>query len=816
MNIQLSKRIAVQVLAILVVGTPAYAMDTEIATWVESTVSKVPDNTGTGLAVTRTASLKSFVQVIPFGPGTFRVVIRPDNGVSNHPSLVVTDEPVAVNAEVSLHGDIVELKTAAGAVSVNKKNGQLVFRNAAGEIVLRSPTEGSFRFDNSFVSADDGMRVFQRFELEDEAVYGLGQFYDDPTMNWRGTTRALIQGNHHAINPTIVSTNGWGMYWDNYSKTIFRDDHDGMSFSSEVADQIDFYVFLGDNIDDVIAGYRRLTGQAPMFPRWAFGYFQSKQRYVDDDDLLFNARKFRQLEIPIDVIVQDWQYWGDDRSVWSSMKFDMDKYADPQKTLDDVHQLNMHYMISIWPILGDQSEIFRDMESEGWLSDGEVSWIDGARLYDAFNPGARELYWDYIRDGLMKFGVDALWMDATEPERAFTNDREATEVDIKAWGPTHLGSRERYLNPYSLVTNEGVYEGWRKDVEDKRVVILTRSAFAGQQRTAAITWSGDVFASWDVLHDQIAAGLNFSMSGLPYWTFDIGGFFVDDAPFGLFDGFAGDYGELYVRWFQMGAFLPVFRSHGDHRPREPWQFGAPGDPYYDTLIKYLNLRYRMLPYIYSWAWKVSNEHNTMLRGLVMDFAHDKNTWSINDQFMLGSAFMVAPISTPTSEGRPGDGGTASRTVYLPEGADWTNFWTGEVTKGGTELKMVVDITTIPLFLKSGSIIPMGPFVQYATEKLGEPIEIRVVTGADGEFSLYEDANDGYDYERGEFAAIGFDWDDARRTLTISGRKGEFKGMLTERVFNIVLVENGSVKGFQPLQQPDRQVDYRGDELIVRF
>jgi alpha-D-xyloside xylohydrolase len=776
----------------------------------------VPDNTGSGLAVTRTISFKSYVEVIAYGSGTFRVIIRPDNVAEASASLVVLGDPPETDAEVSTHGDIVELSTTAGRVSVNRKNGQLLFRNVAGEVVLRTPAAGSFRFDKSFISDDDGMRVFQRFELGDEAVYGLGQFYDDSTMNWRGSTRALVQGNHHAINPTIVSTNGWGMYWDNYSKTIFRDDFDGMSFSSEVADQIDFYVFLGDSMDEVIAGYRALTGKAPMFPRWAFGYFQSKQRYVSDEDLLFHARKFRELKIPIDVIVQDWQYWGDDRGVWSSMKFDPEKYADPQKTLDEVHDLNLHYLISIWPILGDKSDIFKDMDRQGWLSDGEVSWIDGAKLYDAFNPEARSLYWKYIRDGLMKYGVDALWMDATEPERAFTNDREATEADIKAWGPTHLGSRDRYLNPYSLVTNEGVYQGWREDIADKRVVILTRSAFAGQQRTAAITWSGDVFASWDVLHDQIAAGLNFSLSGLPYWTFDIGGFFIDDAPFGLFEGFAGDYGELYVRWFEMGAFLPIFRSHGDHRPREPWQFGAEGDPYYDTLLKYLNLRYRLLPYIYSWAWKVTNEDSTMLRSLAMDFAHDRTTWDINDQFMLGSAFMVAPISTPTSVGKPEEGGTASRVVYLPEGADWTNFWTGEVTKGGTHLELTVDIATIPLFIRSGSIIPMGPFVQYATEKLKDPIEIRIVTGADGRFTLYEDANDGYEYEDGEFATIDFDWDDVERSLTISARIGEFDGMSKERVFNIVLVEKARVSGIQPLDQPDREVDYRGDVLTVKF
>jgi alpha-D-xyloside xylohydrolase len=809
-------RIALTI-ATLLMSSQLVTAEERIATWVESRVMGVPGNTGTELAVSTVAEVKAYVQVIPYSENTFRVIISPSDELSGPDSLVAIAEPTESGVQLTTEGEISRLTSAAGSVSVNSSNGEIVVLNAAGDVILKTPELGSFRFDSSFIEGETGMRVIQRFILGDEAVYGLGQFYDDSTMNWRGKTRALVQGNHHAINPTIVSTNGWGIYWDNYSKTIFRDGHDGMSFSSEVADQIDFYVFLGDDIDALISAYRNLTGTAPMFPRWAFGYFQSKQRYMSDEDLLFHARKFRELEIPIDVIVQDWQYWGDDRGNWSSMEFDASKFADPQATIDEIHnELNLQLLISIWPILGDKSELFAEMDKNGWLSDGEVSWIEGAKLYDAFQPEARELYWKYIRDGLMKYGIDALWMDATEPERAFTTDREATEPDIKKWGPTYLGSRSRYLNPYSLMTNEGVYNGWRRDIDDKRVVILTRSAFAGQQRTGAITWSGDIFATWEVLHDQIAAGLNYSLSGLPYWTFDIGGFFVDDGPFGLFDGFKGDYGELYVRWFEMGAFLPVFRSHGDHRPREPWQFGAEGDVYYDTLIKYLNLRYRLLPYIYSWSWKVTSENSTMLRALSMDFAADRQTWNINDQFMLGSDLLVAPVYTPTTQGDPKDGGTSNRVVYLPAGVDWTNFWTGETLEGGQTIDMEIDVATIPLFVRSGAIIPMGPFVQYSTENLDGPLEIRIYPGNDGRFTVYEDANDGYGYENGEHATITIDWDDANRTLTVSDREGSYPGMTIERTLNVVLAEEGTVAGFQPAQNPDRTLRYRGERLVERF
>jgi len=790
---------------------------TRISTWIHSSVYQVPDNIGTELATTKEKEITSYIEVIPYGENIFRIIVKPDNVETENPSLVILQAPPAIEAELVTTNVSQQLKTGAGSVDVNTLNGSVKFYNAAGKRILMTPEFHPFRFDSVLVEGEKTMKIQQRFVLEDEALYGLGQFYRDSQMNWRGQTRVLVQGNHHAINPTLTSTGGWGLYWDNYSRTIFRDGKDGMSLSSLVGDKIDFYVFLGDTMDELIAAYRKLTGKAPMFPKWAFGYFQSKQRYMNSEDLLSTARKFRKMRIPIDVIVQDWQYWGDDRGLWSSMYFHPGKYPDPKRTLDQLHEdLNMHYMISIWPVLGYKTEIYKDMDKNGWLSEGEIGWFRGGKLYDAFNENARKLYWDHIRDGLMKHGVDTLWMDATEPERVFTDDREATEAEIIKWGPTSLGTRSRYLNPYSLVTNEGVYKGWRNDIQDKRVFILTRSAFAGQQRTAAVTWSGDIYATWEVMHSQIAAGLNFSLSGLPYWTFDIGGFMIDDAPYGLFEGFNGDYGELYTRWLEFGAFLPIFRSHGDHRPREPWQFGEPGEPYYDAILKYINIRYRLIPYIYSWAWKITHENGTLLRALPMDFPEDKNTWNINDEFLFGNDFLVAPIITPVTNGRPKEGGVSERTVYLPTGAEWTNIWTGEVLEGGREMIIKADIVTLPLFLRSGAVIPMGQYMQYATEKPADPLEIRIVTGADGFFTLYEDENDNYHYERGAYATIDFIWEDESRTLTIGERKGQFPGMLEKREFRIVLIENGRVKGFQPIDEPDRQIIYSGETIQINF
>ena len=440
----------------------------KIATWVNSTVDQVEENTGTELAQTKERNIRSYLEIVPYAENIFRITIKPDDQKSEHPGLVVLQTPPDMETELVIDGQNQRLKTKSGSVEVNTRTGSLKFYNAGGERILMTPEAHPFRFDSVLVDEERTMKIQQRFVLGDEALYGLGQLYRDDQMNWRGQTRVLVQGNHNAINPTLTTTGGWGLFWDNYSRTIFRDGKDGMSLSSLVGDQIDFYVFLGDNLDEIIAAYRKLTGKAPLFPKWAYGYFQSKQRYMNSEDLLTTAEKFRELKIPIDVIVQDWQYWGDDRGLWSSMKFHPSKYPDPQKTMDQLHDvLNMHYMISIWPILGYKTEIYKDMDKNGWLSSGEVAWFKGGKLYDAFNEDARKLYWDFIRDGLMKYGVDALWMDATEPERMFTDDRQVSEAEILKWGPTCLGTRSRYLNPYSLMTNEGVYKGWRNDVKIK-------------------------------------------------------------------------------------------------------------------------------------------------------------------------------------------------------------------------------------------------------------------------------------------------------------------------------------------------------------
>ena len=447
--------------------------------------------------------------------------------------------------------------------------------------------------------------------------------------------------------------------WDNYSKTIFKDDETGASFWSEVADKIDYYFIFGSSMDDVISGYRTATGKAPMFGKWAFGFWQCKERYKDYDELRNVVAKHRELEIPLDNIVQDWCYWADFRpdnggytwssakENWSSMYYHPSTYKDPKAAINELHdKYNVHYMISIWPTLGAKTQIYKDMDEKGFLFPS-VHW-SGGRVYDAFSQEARDLYWKHVKAGIIDMGADALWMDGTEPEVGDQHTVEVSEKSIKGMGFCELGSMARYMNAFSLMTTTTAYKNFRRDVPEKRFFTLTRSAFSGQQRNGAATWSGDINARFDVLRTQIASGVNFSMSGIPYWTTDIGAFFIKDSDRGHGPGqYPGghtdpSYRELYVRWFQYGAFNPLFRSHGTHTPRETWQFGSKGEWAYDALLKYNHLRYRLLPYIYSLSWKVTHDDYTMMRGLAMDFTSDKKVYNIDNQFMLGQAIMVAP------------------------------------------------------------------------------------------------------------------------------------------------------------------------------
>jgi alpha-D-xyloside xylohydrolase len=688
--------------------------------------------------------------------------------------------------------------------------------------------EKSWEIGKIFINNQEFVTASQTYRLDkNEAIYGLGQ-RQEGTMNHRGKTLKLIQTNTVAVVPFLISTKNYGIYWDNYSKTIFEDNEDGCTFSSEAGDGVDYYLVAGENMDDVIAGYRNLTGQAPMFGKWAFGYWQSKERYKDDKDILSVVKEFRERNFPIDNIVQDWCYWGDDddmntvKALWSSMYFHPASYSDPARTIGKIkNKYKMHYMISIWPALGQETEIYKEL-SRGGLMLPPKHWSTGY-LYDAYSEKARNIYWKHIRKGLISNGVDALWMDGTEPEVMNQHTFDTSHYYIKTLGETSIGHMAKYLNTYSLMTTEGVYRNFTNENPEKRFFILTRSAFAGQQRNAAVTWSGDINARFDVMRDQISSGLNFCMAGIPYWTHDIGAFFVEgrdygDGPAEYPGGVENDaYKELYVRWFQFGAFTPIFRSHGTQTPREPWQFGEPGTWAYDALLKSANLRYRLLPYIYSTAWKVSNEGYTLMRGLAMDFPEDEKVWNIDNAYMFGPSFLVCPVTE--HQYFPIEGKTDLRVksveVYLPASTAWYHFFTGKRFDGGQRISVETPIDEFPLFIKAGSVIPMGPFKHYAGEIPEDPIELRIYPGADGTFVLYEDENDNLNYQKGIYATIPFSWDDNSKVLTIGKRKGGFPGMLRERIFNIVLVKENLGIGVE-ICSPDKVIRYEGDPITITF
>ncbi len=726
------------------------------------------------------------------------------------PTSLVTDgfKPSEIRFTVGEQGPEIRFNAGKLTVLVDSRSGRIVILDAKNEIVFR---EGSGRIVPAVVSGEKVSHIRQAFQwLEGEALYGLGQ-HQEGIFNWRGHYVEMFQYNMRAVVPFLLSTNGYGILWDNCSYTRFNDTSAGSYLWSEAGDAISYCFIYGPEPDAVIRNYRKLTGNSPLFPKWAYGYIQSKERYQSQQEILDIAREYRERRIPMDAVVLDWQYWDD--GMWGQKSFNKDRFPDPEVMLRTLHaDHNAHFMISIWPKMSNGSSDYNEMiKNQGFLYPGGQD-----PFYDAFNPEARRLYWEQANRGLFSKGVDAWWCDASEPELDgwdLNNDSFRTKMKPA------IGSGARYMNAYSLMHAKGIYENQRRVTSEKRVVNLTRSAFTGQQKYAAITWSGDITADWNVFKNQIPAGLNFCMSGIPYWTTDIGAFFVQSSRAGglgrggwfrngRFDGGIADdgYKELYVRWFQFGAFCPIFRAHGTDFPREIWRFGEPGQWAYDALLKFDNLRYRLMPYIYSTAWKVTDEGYTMMRGLAMDFGQDPHVFSIDDQFMFGPSMLVNPVTQP---------GVTYRPVYLPLDADWYNFWTGKKYSGGQTFPVPVPLHEMPLFVRAGSIVPMGPFIQYAAES-ADPIELRIYPGANGDFTLYEDENDNYNYENGVYSTIRMKWEDQASKLTIGERKGGFPGMLKNRTFHIVLVGERRGTGVGVTPNADRTVSYSGGEQIVSF
>ncbi len=776
------------------------------------------------------------IEIQFYGPSTVRVLKSPVGKAFTKESLSVIKKPQATKFTVNQQGDVVSLKSGKMKVDVDVKSGKISFSTLAGAPLLSEKELGA-----TFTDFDDaGSKTYtinQSFTLDkDEAIYGLGQ-QQRGKLSLRNTKINMVQGNTDDYVPFLVSTKGYGLFWDNYSPTVFEDNPENTSLKSDVGDCIDYYFMLGGNIDGSIACMRELTGQAPMFPLWTFGYWQSKERYKSQNELVGVVSKYRELGVPLDGIIQDWQYWGNNY-LWNAMEFLNSEFSNPKKMVDDIHNMNAHVIISIWSSFGPQTKQYREMKPKGmllnfgtWPQSGLETWPpnreypSGVEPYDPYNPEARDIYWRYLQKGLFSVGIDGWWMDSSEPDHL---DFKPSDFDIK----TYLGSFRKVRNAFPLMTVGGVGEHQRAVSSDKRVFILTRSAFAGQQRYGANTWSGDVNSSWQSLRNQIPAGLNFSMSAIPYWNTDIGGFFANAYNRGWSEGAKNpSFQELYVRWLQFGAFTPMMRSHGTDIPREIYNFGKKGETIYDAIAKTINLRYSLLPYIYSTAWSVTNSQSTIMRALVMDF-NDKKVVDMNNEYMFGKSILVAPVVnaqyTPEaivkSNEQTGwdkkDAGNETKVqpvtfaqakstkVYLPEGTVWYDFWTNEKIKGGQEIVKATTIDEIPLYIKSGSIIPFGPQVQYATEKKWDNLEIRVYPGANGEFTLYEDENDNYNYEKGVYSMISFTWNDTKKSLTINDRKGSFPGMLTTRKFNIVVVADG--------KNIDKVVTYGGKKVVVKL
>lgn len=757
-----------------------------------------------------------------YSPQIVRVLKSPAGTSFETGSFSVVKKPEKTDLKISEKGDIIVLSAPEVTAHLNKSTGKISFLSSSGQPLLSEKDYGT-QF-TSFKDADEESYIVrQAFKLDkDEVIYGLGQFQDGKMVQ-RNEKLFLLQDILITAIPFFQSVKGYGIFWENYSPTYFTDNPHETSFESTVGDCADYYFMFGGNADGVIAKMRDLTGQAPMFPYWTYGYWQSKERYKSQYETVGVVKKYRKLGVPLDGIIQDWQYWGDNYH-WNAMEFGNPEFPDPQKMVDSIHDLNAHMIISIWSSFGPKTKPYEELAENDMLFDfktwplsGESGWPpnmdrpSGVKVYDAYNPKARDIYWDHLNSGLFKYGIDGWWMDSTEPDHF---EREGSDYNQK----TYLGSFRKYRNLYPLMTVGGVYKHQCEVASDKRVFILTRSAFAGQQRYGANSWSGDVVSDWPVLKNQISAGLNFSLCGIPYWNSDIGGFFVWRYPEKIKDP---AYKELYVRWLQFGTFCPMMRSHGTDTPREIYQFGERGTWAFDAIEKYINLRYRLLPYIYSTSWDVTSNASTMMRALVMDFANDKKALDINDQYMFGKSILVCPVTElmytqKDKDLPPADfSQTGSREIYLPAGTKWVDFWTGETLEGGQHIEKATPVDIMPLYVKAGSILPLGPLVQYANEKT-DPVEIRIYPGADGSFILYDDERDNYNYEDGMYAMIELKWNDESGTLTIGDRNGKFPGMQKRRTFNVVVVEEDSGTGIGFAGKYNKTLNYEGKKMTVKF
>jgi alpha-D-xyloside xylohydrolase len=776
---------------------------------------------------------------------------------------------------VSSSASTVSVKTSALRVEIGRATGSVQFLTSTKEAVLSEQTDNGRRF---LPAAEGGLheyQVRQDFRLTPgEALYGLGQ-HQEGFLDLRDIPIQLLQANTNIAVPFLISSKGYGLLWNSAALTDFnpttqvvqldangagtfrtgadgeygfllsgnsrselqlsvndekvidlqnmwvpwsasgkihlsadttykvkaetggntelsvRTPSDTMAFESEVGQAVDYYFILGPEPSRVIAQYRELTGAAPLLPRWAYGFWQCRERYSSQQQILDTAADFRARKIPVDVLVQDWQYWG--KYGWNAMRFDESDYPDPAKMMTELHRQDLHMVISVWAKFGSETQVDHDFVNAHLVltnnaSTGEPGEAKEQENWaDLFNPSAQKLYWSKMNRNLFSLGLDGWWLDASEPEGdPLKND------------DTYLGRGKIVRNAYPLFETSAVYDGQRVTNEHERVVILSRSAYAGQQRNGSISWSGDISANWETLRRQIPAGLSFAMSGFPYWTTDIGGFFrpVDQYT-------STDYHELLIRWFEFGAFCPIFRIHGYRSETEMWKYGTDVEK---ILTQYDELRYRLMPYIYSAAWGVTSRGGTVMQALPFVYPNDLALREVDDEFLFGDSLLVSPVTQPNA---------TARSVVLPTGDDWVDFWTGRTYRGGNTIEAEAPLSRIPILVKVGSIIPMGPVLQ-STAETEDPVEIRIYGGKDAEFELYEDGADGYAYEKGARATIHMHWDDRRKNFSIGNRSGDFPGMHRERTFDLVLVTQDHGAGIGSELAFDRKVEYEGKSISVNL
>ena len=653
-----------------------------------------------------------------------------------------------------------------------------------------------------------------------ERIHGLGQG-EEGIYNYRGNIQYLYQHNMRIPIPFFLSDEGYGVLADCGSLMVWNDDARGSYLLLDAVQQLDYYLIAGENPDEIIAGYRTLTGRAAMLPKWAFGYWQSKEAYRTQEELTGVVAEYRAREIPLDGIIQDWNTWREGE--WGEKLLDKERYPDFPAAVEQIHRLHAHVMVSVWPNMNQNTRNYREFLDKGQL-------LYDFSTYNAFSQDARETYWKQLKEELYAAGVDGWWCDSTEPFSApdwgGAYLREPWER-YRLVGEEHkkfLGAEQ--ANLFSLAHAKGIFENQRKEGEKKRVLNLTRSGYAGSQKYGTVLWSGDICATWDTLKRQIREGLNMCMSGMPYWTLDIGGFFVvkeewrrrgcncqnDPAPKWFWQGGYEDgvadlgYRELYVRWLQYGVFLPVFRSHGTDTPREIWNFGEPGECFYEAIAESIRLRYRLLPYIYSMAGKVYHQNRTIMRSLLFDFSEDEKSKDIDMEFLFGENLLICPITEPMfyeAGSRPMNG-DRTWNCYLPKGIDWYDFYTGERYAGGSSIKVEARLERIPVFVRAGSILVMEQGLQYADQDSGSPLEIVIYPGCDVCYEYYEDSGDGYGYEKGEYQMISLLWEDAHRKITIGNAKYSFPQGMKGRRLRICLGDM------------EKWVSYDGIEVVVSF